>query len=49
MDTEDNDEMNRYDTWKDIREEGDHTVPQDSGKYRTSSQEGGKTAGKEGK
>ena len=49
MDTEDNDAMNGDDAWKGIRAEGDHPVPQESGKDITSPKEGGKTAGKEGK
>ena len=48
MDTEDNDVTNGYYGWKGIRVEGDHLLPQDSGKDSTSPKEGGKTAGKEG-
>ena len=46
MGTEDNDAMNGYDARKEIIEEGDHPVPKESGKDRTSPKEGGKTAGK---
>ena len=49
MDTEYNDAMNGDYARKGIRAEGDHPVPQESGKDITSPKEGGKTAGKEGK
>ena len=49
MDTEDNDAMNGDDARNGIRVEWDHTVPHKSGKDITSTNEGGKTEGKEWK
>ena len=49
MNTEDNDAMNGDDACKCIRAEGDHPVPQESGKDSTYQKEEGKTEGKEGK
>ena len=41
MDTEYNDEMNGDGSWKGIIAEGDHPVPQESGKYSIYTKEGG--------
>ena len=48
MDTEENGAMNGDNSREGIRSEREHLLPQESGKYRTSTKEGGKTTGKEG-
>ena len=48
MDSEYNYAMNGDDAWKGIISEGDHLLPQESGKDSTPPKEGGRLAGKEG-